>query len=138
MRKISGKYGKPYHRILYQLQCVRILLKQNQLEDFFLLKLFFQNRVFLIDYFSGLKFRINMNSNLAILMIPGPHNYIFGSRMLQILQFSCWIAEESRPLMPSPFSLRKKDSPFMQLSLKLQLDHFTDFTNILKMKTSKT
>ena len=41
----------------------------------------------MIDYFTGSKFSININSNLAILMMPQPQNHNFGSRRLQILEF---------------------------------------------------
>ena len=38
-------------------------------------------------YFTGSKFRIIINSSLAILMMPQPQNFILGSRRPQVLQF---------------------------------------------------
>ena len=46
-----------------------------------------QNKHFLIDYLTGLKFSINKSSNFATLMLPYPENHNFGSRRPQIWQF---------------------------------------------------
>ena len=62
---------------------------------------FFRNKRLLIDYVTGSQFSININCNLAILMMPQPQNHYFGSHRSQILQFFCRSAAESRPLTPS-------------------------------------
>ena len=52
----------------------------------FLLLIFSQNKRFLIDYFTGSKFRININSNLVVLIMSQLQNYNFGSCVSQIFQ----------------------------------------------------
>ena len=70
------------------------------LNNFFFYLILSQNKDFLTDYFTGSKFRININSNLATLMLPQQQNYIFENRRPQILQFFCQSAAVWRLLMP--------------------------------------
>ena len=45
---------------------------------------FFRSKHFLIDHYTGSKFKINRNNKLAILMMLRPKNYNFGSRRPQV------------------------------------------------------
>ena len=47
------------------------------LNNFFFSLPFLQTKCFLIDYFTSSKFRININSNLAIYMVPQPQLEIY-------------------------------------------------------------
>ena len=59
-------------------------------------------RVFLIGYFTGSRFRINVNNNLVILMKPQPQSYIFGSCRPQSLQnLFAGVPQNEDPLCPS-------------------------------------
>ena len=56
------------------------------LNNVFYYLLFFKTSVFLINYFVGLTSRININSNLTILMMPQLQNSNFARWKQQILQ----------------------------------------------------
>ena len=74
------------------------------LTSFFIYLPFSEVSVFLIDYFTGSKSRININDNFAIVMMPPqPQNCNnLGSRRTQILDLFCRSATEGRRLMPPP------------------------------------
>ena len=57
---------------------------------------------FLIDYFTGSKFRMNKNTNLVILMMLQPQNYNFGSHRPQIL----------KTFMPSEMLIKGNESRY--------------------------
>ena len=85
---------------------------------------------FLVDYFTGSKCRINVNSNLAILMMPQTQNYNFGSRRQQI-----FLPESSRmKTLYDPLSLifwRDRGVRILAYSLLLAL-----FLPALKIDTT--
>ena len=57
---------------------------------------FIRNKRFSIDYITGSKFRIILNNNIAISMMPQPQNYNFRSHRLQIFLLFCRGAAEWR------------------------------------------
>ena len=85
------------------------------LNNFFYYSHFFRNKCFLIDYFdywitltTGSNFRININNNPAILMMPQPQNYIVGSLRPQILKLFARVPQNEDPLCPLPSKCRLK------------------------------
>ena len=51
---------------------------------------FFYIMLFLIDQFTGSKYRFNINSNFATLMMPQPYIYNFGSRFYFFFPPECY------------------------------------------------
>ena len=74
------------------------ILYEHSFKIKLVISLFLWNKRFLIYYFTGSRFSISINSNLAILMMPQPQNHNFGSRRPQTLQFFCRNSTEWRPL----------------------------------------
>ena len=90
--------------------------------------------VFLTDYFTGSMFSININSNLAILMMLQPQNHNFESCRPQILRCFCRSTAEWRPVTNADL--------LMQYSYSLLFSYLSfvclnwDTTSIIKFISS--
>ena len=81
----------------------------------------------MIDYFTGSKFRININSNLVFLMMPQPQNYYFEAAGCRFCNFFAGVPQNEDPLCP-PNQIEDK---FLDNINKIFIKYFSSFLVII-------